>query len=63
MHGHWWEELEHGYKGTDFSGYVARLDAGGSGCNLDIKEQFLVVTLHARMLVGVAGVEDLRERF
>ena len=39
------------------------MDAGGSGWNLDIKEQFLVVTLHARMLVGVAGVEDLRERF
>ena len=39
------------------------MDAGGSGWNLDIKEQFLVVTLHVRTLVGGAGIEDLREWF
>ena len=39
------------------------MGTSGTSWNLDIREQFLVVTMHVRTLVGVAGVEDLRERF
>ena len=39
------------------------MGTSGTSWNLDIREQFLVVTMHVRTLVGVAGVEDLRERY
>ena len=39
------------------------MDTGGRSWVMDIREQFLVVSLHVWTPVGVAGVEDLRERF
>ena len=51
------------FKEGVFNGYVPRLGTGRSSWNLDIREQFLVVTLHAWALVGVTGLWDLRKQF